>query len=274
MGELKLKKTGVKSTICLFIASLILGSFLVSEVYAITNGNPDGDEHPYVGLIVFFIEVDEELKAAWTCTGSLISPTVMVCAGHCTTNGVVAAGIYLSPGPLTPLDPFDHFTTDIYTHPFYACFVSPTMKDWISHDVGVIILPEPVILSEYAELPDAEAIDDLPMKQDVDLVGYGFQERMRGGGQPVWVGQGTRMYASAQLINNKNAMSDEFVRITQNPGQGKGGTTFGDSGGPVLLAGTNTMIAVCSWGTNYNSAGVGYYSRLDKLDILQWIEDF
>ena len=266
-----MKKTGVKSAICLIVATLILGPFLASEVYAITNGTLDGNEHPYVGLIVFFIEGEPE--AAWFCTGSLISPTVMVCAGHC-TEGVVAAGIYLSPGPLSPETPFDYTTTEIYTHPDYACYVSPTMKDWISHDVGVVILQEPVVLSEYAELPDVYAIDELPNKQDVDLVGYGYQLRMRGGGQPEWVGEGTRMRASAQLINSKNAMSDEFVRITQNPGQGKGGTSFGDSGGPVLLAGTDTMIAVCSWGTNYNSAGVGYYSRLDTEDILDWIEEY
>jgi len=268
-----MKKTGVKSAICLIVATLILGPFLSSEVYAIKNGIPDGDEHPYVGLIVFFIEVDGVYEAAWFCTGSLISPKVMVCAGHC-TYGVDAAGIYLSPGPHYPGDSFEYWTTEIHTHDEYACYVSPTMKDWISHDVGVVILPEEVVLTEYAELPDAYAIDDLPMKQDVDLVGYGFQERMRGGGQPVWTGEGTRMRASAQLINSKHAMNDEFVRITQNPGQGKGGTSFGDSGGPVLLAGTDTMIAVCSWGTNYNSAGVGYYSRLDTEDILDWIEEF
>ena len=268
-----MKKIKVKPAACLIIATLILVSLLTSYAYAITNGTPDGDEHPYVGLIVFFIEVDGTLEPAWFCTGSLISPTVMVCAGHC-TEGVVAAGIYLSPGPLTPVDPFEYWTTEIYRHPDYACYVSPTMKDWISHDVGVVILPVEVYLDEYAILPDYYAIDELPMKQGVDLVGYGYQERVRGGGKPVWVGEGTRMQASAQLINSKNAMNDEFVRMTQNPGKGKGGTTFGDSGGPALLVGTNTMIAVCSWGTNYNSAGVGYYSRLDIPDILDWITDF
>ena len=268
-----MKKIGVESAICLIVAVLILGPFLVCEVYAITNGIPDGTEHPYVGLIVFYIEVDGGIEAAWFCTGSLISPTVMVCAGHC-TEGVVAAGIYLDPGPLSPETPFEYWTTEIYTHPDYACFVSPTMKDWISHDVGVVILPEEVDLPEYAELPDAYAIDALPMKQDVDLVGYGFQKRVRGGGQPEWMGAGTRMRASAQLINSKHAMNDVFVRITQNPGQGKGGTSFGDSGGPALLAGTDTILAVTSWGTNYNSAGVGYYSRVDTPDVLEWINAF
>lgn len=268
-----MKKICNKLSIYLIIATLILGSLLTGQAYAITNGTPDGDDHPYVGLIVFFIEVDGTLEPAWFCTGSLISPTVMVCAGHC-TEGVAAAGVYLSPGPLTPANPFDYWTTEIYHHPDYACCVSPTLKDWISHDVGVVILPVEVQLDEYAILPDYYAIDELPMKQGVDLVGYGYQQLMHGRGQPVWVGEGTRMQASAQLINSENAMSDEFVRITQNPAKGKGGSTYGDSGGPALIAGTDTMIAVCSWGTNYNSAGVGYYSRLDTPDILDWITDF
>jgi len=54
---------------------------------------------------------------------------------------------------------------------------------------------------------------------------------------------------------------------------GKGGTTFGDSGGPVLLAGTNTILAVNSFVTNYNCDGVTYSNRIDTY-ALEWINSF
>ncbi|MCJ7422686.1 trypsin-like serine protease, partial [Candidatus Bathyarchaeota archaeon] len=66
----------------------------------------------------------------------------------------------------------------------------------------------------------------------------------------------------------------EFMRITADPGQGKGGTCYGDSGGPILLAGTNTILGVCSWGTNQNCAGISYEKRIDIADILNWISGF
>src|SRR3954453_10215184 len=42
---------------------------------AITNGQPDGNGHPYVGIVY---------NTRYFCTGSLIAPTVFLTAGHCT----------------------------------------------------------------------------------------------------------------------------------------------------------------------------------------------
>ena len=39
------------------VLGLILGS--VGVTYAITNGQPDGDAHPYVGLLVFDVYVPD-----------------------------------------------------------------------------------------------------------------------------------------------------------------------------------------------------------------------
>ena len=57
----------------LLIAALALAA--PAPAGAIVNGTPDGDDHPYVAIVgagdVF-------------CTASLVSPTVLVTAGHCT----------------------------------------------------------------------------------------------------------------------------------------------------------------------------------------------
>jgi hypothetical protein len=56
---------------------------------AITNGTPDNGAHPYVGELLFYVpdEIDPRFTdpGAWfSCTGTLVSPTVLLTAGHCT----------------------------------------------------------------------------------------------------------------------------------------------------------------------------------------------
>lgn len=73
----------------LIVAAVLLGLAVASVgiAYAITNGRPDGNAHPYVGLAVFDAWVlDEEgnpvIAPAWRCSGTLLSPTVFLTAGH------------------------------------------------------------------------------------------------------------------------------------------------------------------------------------------------
>jgi hypothetical protein len=54
----------------------------------------------------------------------------------------------------------------------------------------------------------------------------------------------------------------------------RGGFCFGDSGGPDLLAGSDTVIGVNSYVTNFNCSGVGYSSRVDTPEARSWIEGF
>jgi hypothetical protein len=57
---------------------------------AITNGQPDGTNHPDVGLMVALGDVQVpggggvENLLLWRCSGSLLAPTVFLTAGHCT----------------------------------------------------------------------------------------------------------------------------------------------------------------------------------------------
>ena len=48
---------------------------LVPAAFPIVNGTPDGTAHPYVGITA---------SGDRLCSGTLISPTVFVTAGHCT----------------------------------------------------------------------------------------------------------------------------------------------------------------------------------------------
>lgn len=265
------------------LLGLALGSFGIA--YAITNGQPDGDAHPYVGLIIF--DSDEEGcplggGPCWRCSGSLLSPTVVLTAGHC-TDGADAARVWFDEvvqgNPEYPGGGVTSYEGVPYTMPGFCIGCAGGLPGFDYHDVGVVILTEPVpigVVGQYALLPAEGLVDTLEMMTDVDLVGYGVQVQQGVGmpPRPRWTGPRVRLFAPSKLVAGEFVHSDEFIKLTANPAQGKGGTCFGDSGGPDLLGGTRTILAVNSYVTNANCKGVTYSNRIDTADILEWIEGF
>lgn len=262
------------------LAAIALFLFLTAlPALAITGGEPDGDDHPYVGLIVF----DVGGGPAWRCSGALIAPGVVLTAGHC-TDGAVAARVWFDEivegNPEYPFSGGTSYDGVPYTNPDFChtCYGKGKGLPAFSYrDVGVVVLTElvpPEVLSEYAKLPGAGLVDTLKNKTDLDLVGYGVQEQQHGAGPPSWTGLVNRLYAPSELVSGKFVHSDEYMRVAFNPGGGTGGSCFGDSGGPDLLGGTDMVLAVNSYVTNYNCAGVGYSSRVDIPEILDWINGF
>jgi hypothetical protein len=255
---------------------------LMTPVEAITNGQPDNGAHPYVGLAVFDAPDPDTgvVRPMWRCSGSLLSPTLFLTAGHC-TDGAVAARVWLDEdvesNPEYPYSGSTSYDGVPWTHPLFKIGYGPGAPRFITHDVGVIVLTEPVpveVVGEYAQLPTQGLVDTLKMKTEVWQVGYGAQYQTRGGGPPVWSGRRVRLIAPALLIASNDVFSEEFMKLTANPAQCKGGTCFGDSGGPNLLAGTDTVLAVTSWGTNGNCAGVSYAFRVDTADSLDFIHQY
>jgi hypothetical protein len=61
------------------VAALTVSAAVVSSSLAITHGRPDGNAHPYVGLMV---ALDKDGVPLWRCSGSLLSPTVFLTAGR------------------------------------------------------------------------------------------------------------------------------------------------------------------------------------------------
>jgi len=286
-----MKKLLVASLVVLLI---VLG--VVGTAFAITNGQPDGDNHPYVGLVLFY---NADGVPLWRCSSSLITPTLLVTAGHC-TDGAVRAQVWFDKGPV-PRDPA--YTsgscyeggpyTDYpcaggtwgtpYTHPGYQVG-NPYgggngLPAFSYRDNGVVVLESPVTLSRYAELPTAGLVDKLAKKnKPVDVVGYGVQyQDMMYPGQPPqarWTGPRERMYAPTNLVSGKFVHSADYARLALNPGGGSGGTCFGDSGGPDLQGGKDVILAVNSYVTNANCSGVGYSARVDVPEVLSWINTF
>jgi hypothetical protein len=262
-----------------FLVALIAAALAIiaaSPAKAITNGEPDRGRHPYVGLAVF---ESAPGQPAWRCSGSLLSPTVFLTAGHC-TDGAVAARVWFAEDVQSNTEyPFGGATSyegRPYTNPDFCIGCGSGLPGFAYRDVGIIVLTEPVptsVVDDYAELPSADLVDTLSKKAAVTVVGYGVQERVVGGGPPVWAGLRIRLMAPARLVSGSFTHSEEFIRVTASPGQG-GGTCFGDSGGPVLRGSSDTVLAVNSYVTNSNCAGVTYASRVDIPEVLAWINSF
>jgi hypothetical protein len=266
-----------------FVFMLVLGllAAIVVPAAAITNGQPDGEDHPYVGLAVFdVLNADGDQVPSHRCSASLLTPTVVLTAGHC-TDGTVAARVWFDEvvqgNPEYPFSGATSYDGTAYTYPGFCIGCGKGLPGFAAGDVGIIVLSEPVPTSavgQYAALPTEGQVDTLKNKTGIDLVGYGVQEQIRGGGPPVWAGLRVRLFAPSELVSGNFVHSDEFMKLALNPGGGSGGTCFGDSGGPDLLKDTNTVLAVNSYVTNSNCSGVGYSQRVDTPEVLAWINGF
>jgi len=264
-----------KSVVALAVA-FALAWASAGVIHAITNGVPDGENHPYVGLLFFYIEGNDNPQ--WFCSGSLIAPTVVLTAGHC-TNGAAKAKVWFE-RDLTQIDgfPFDDvgvWSAEVHTHPGFS-WNWQGLLGWAAIDTGVVVLAQPVSDKGLATLPGPGLVDTLRMKTNVDIVGYGGQSKLPISGPPGgrWTQDWMRYYAPSQIVASNNLNRDMWLKLTANPGQGKGGICFGDSGGPDLLGGTNTILATNSFVTNYNCAGVDYSSRVDRAVVLDWVSQF
>lgn len=245
------------------LAALVLSA---GPAQAVLYGQPDNNEHPYVGVIRFF---DEEGNYLWRCTGTLISPTVVLTAGHCTYGTASAEAWFTETAPSTAEVLSGNYTRGItgdpYTHPDYDDFATfPNTSD-----VGIVVLDRRVNLSEYASLPTVGLVETLYRHEQFTIVGYGVQDV-----QPVQVAEVRRLQATVQLIGLSSSYSQGFnLQLSSNPGQPhEGGLCFGDSGGSVLYG--TTILAVNSFVINNNCAGSGFSYRIDQPQILSWIESF
>ena len=249
-------------------ALLVLVGFLAAAapVTAVTNGQPDGNNHPYVGTVIQFIPNTDLISV---CSGSALSAKKFLTAAHCADPSMPVFVTYKS-GP--PFSLASDFTKGTFVRdPDWCPGCGHGLPGFDTHDVAVVLLNAPRNPGAFAQLPAANLVDTLPMKTEVEIVGYGVQGFIRGGGPPGQVFLFTRFFAPSLLIQSNDVISEEFIKLTANPAQGKGGTCFGDSGGPDILGGTSTVLAVNSFVNNGNCAGVTYSQRVDLPDILAFI---
>jgi hypothetical protein len=264
-------KSKVKRIRNILLAVTILGmvSGTAWVANAVLNGQPDDNNHPYVGIATNFAD---------TCSCVAISETVLLTSAHCFEYWEEVVAVSFE-SVVDPSDPPPLLYGLWYPHPDFELGGGPGLPGFDTHDVAVIKLFDfnPANLDRYAELPDEGINDTLPMRTEVATVGYGVTHFIRGGGQPTWgfpEGGFTRYLASVELIASNHKHQNEYIKLSGNPAKGKGKFCFGDSGGPNLLSGTDTILALTAYGANHMCAGVGYANRIDTEYALEFINIF
>ena len=245
------------------------------------NFVPDFD-HPFVGLVVFY---DTDSVFVGRCSGSLLTPTLVLTAGH-RVDGAASARVYfqqdagLNYAPTTGVDPFTGYPeTCVDASP---CTTARLPYDFghgnfggfpNTMDAGLVILDTPIYVGEYASLALPGSVDGLDTRrgpQDVTFTisGYGLSRT-----NPRFVDPyRSRLQVTTRPVNLNNVLTDGFdLQTTANPGRGGGGTCFGDSGGPVFYATTNTIVGVTSFGLNQNRRGVNFAFRTDQRVLIDWV---
>ncbi|MFL5778760.1 MAG: trypsin-like serine protease [Chloroflexota bacterium] len=266
------------------VSAMLLSSAV--PVAAITSGHLDGTTHPNVALIYFYLP-----DGRFRCSATLISPTVLVTAAHCTSGvrGKVAVNFapVVPPGPRASDDTGDGQSNIGYVAPVAGWLTGtahahPLWHDKIQlnnlHDVGVVVLDAPYTAAAPAHLAPRNYLAGLANgngglnKQTFTEVGYGvfFAKPDSGPQKPLSIADRTRRWVEAVGQN----LSSQVLKLAENAkdSRAEGGSCFGDSGGPSFHNGLE--VAVTSFGASQFCRSSGGYYRLDIDDARMFLDDY
>ena len=246
----------------------------IKPILAVTNGQLDGNAHPYVGLMV---AQDAKGNPLWRCSGTLLSPTLFLTAGHCTESPAAHVEIWFDADVESRIPANGYpFKGDAggtpFTHPNY------NPRAFFLFDLGVVVLKKGVEREKYGVLPQLNVLDRLAQQrglQDLTFtaVGYGLQESFPDPASFLANNQRVRMVAHPHLLQINTGFTGDFSILLSN-NHATGGTCFGDSGGPNFIGDTNVVAGVTSYGLNGNCAGTGGVYRVDREDDLNFLRTF
>jgi hypothetical protein len=260
----------------------------ITPAGAITGGQPDGDGHPYSAMLL--------VPGVGVCSGTLIAPTVVLTAGHCTsffgTQEVWVtfdseAAVDLSTWVPIPGEGTWYISHVSVTHPAYDDAVWPFTSDY-----GVVLFNTPVIGITPATLPAAGVVDVIvgttgQTSQRFNDVGYG-QNGINLHSNPYYPNFDFVRKVSLQRYspsNGSGGTQDPTWLMLQNvPSDKHGSGCGGDSGSGIFLAnagaGGNTVVAVHTGGYRLGYEGgicgrkTSLNHRVDLPIVLDWLEPY
>lgn len=224
--------------ISVFVTMLMV---TVTPVGAITFGQPDGNRHPNVGLIV--VDLNNDGTLSLTCSGTLIAPTIFLTAGHCASffSGLGAAKTWVTfDTEFNPQTSVLISVAGLATHPDY----NPNSG---FNDVGVVILAEAITNVTPAMLPKENLLDEMKVSDALKVqtlvnVGYGATADFKGM-PPALARDGVRRFSMSPYTS---LTPNWLILLGNNDATGEGGVCFGDSGGPHFLDDSNLIVSITS----------------------------
>jgi hypothetical protein len=254
-----------RSTLVLVSAvSMAAGLLTPTPAMAITGGSPD-TVHTNVGVVRFTIP-----EGRFRCSGTLISATVVLTAGHCTEGP--ATNVYVSFDDALPADPLQAGISPAEKAARAAHYITGTAHPdpgWTGklslskqHDQGVVVLDRPATTKwpsiTPAPLPPVGYLDrnQGQLKNETfTLVGYGVDIGPKKEQIVVQERRSTTSYL-------KNVQSEVVVfQINDKDSKAGGGSCFGDSGGAVFLNGY--VLGDASYVNSLTCNATGSYQRVD-----------
>jgi hypothetical protein len=257
------------------VGVVLMGLFLVigfmanaQPASAITDGQRD-EVHTNVGVIRF-----TTAEGRFRCSGTLISPTVVLTAGHCTGDDGAhpATNVYVSFDTDLPADPLaanisaaeraaraaHYITGTAHPDPGWTGKLSISKQ----HDQGVVVLDAPAT-SKWPSIKPApllpvgtlDANQGALKNETFTLVGYGVEI----GDKKAQVVITERRSTTSFL---KNVQSEVVVfQINDRDSKAGGGSCFGDSGGGAFLG--PYVIGDASYVNSLTCNANGSYQRVD-----------
>jgi hypothetical protein len=215
----------------------------------IVRGVPDRNRDPAVVAI--------EIAGTGLCTGTLISPRLVLTARHCTSRTVT--NVVCPPNGVQVLGDRDPSSLSIVVGDNVAsghrvargiAVVAPSGATLCDADIAVIVLDEPVKTAK-------------PLLVRSRGVARGDRVRAVGFGQP-----GDGVLAGAKLVREHvRVLSVAVAELTVGEA-----TCQGDSGGPALDEDTGEIVGVVSRG-GPTCEGVGVHNIYTRADAFTWLVD-
>jgi hypothetical protein len=265
------------------IATIGMGTAFPSPALAVTHGALDGTAHPNVGALT----VNYQGQQVLACTGTLISPTVMVTAAHCTAQlqqlGYNQADV--------------SFETDMgsgsdITCGLTDCYVTPDPNSYVgtlhtdpqftgsthtsdSHDIAVVTFDQPVHGITPASLPQQGLLDNMAAagtlsSQTFTDVGYGWHAVASNGAKgSTGLFDGKRRSATS----GSPTIDPADLHLSEDPTAGFGGACSHDSGGPAFV-GSSDVIAGEVSGLDGNCNSSYYDYRLDTASARSFLANY